>query len=69
VHEVVEAAEPGDRLSLIFDAAIIALIVITLVTLSLETVESIRQAHGRLLRWIEFVSLAAFMVEYPRFPR
>ncbi|MEZ6016200.1 MAG: ion transporter [Planctomycetota bacterium] len=47
-----------------FDVALLGLIVLSLVCVSLETVDSIRATHGRALWTAEYVLTAIFSVEY-----
>lgn len=68
IHEIVEVAPEGDRLSALFDRFIIALILGNTVALAVGTVEPISAAvEGRLPRfffWIEAVSVSIFILEY-----
>jgi voltage-gated potassium channel len=57
----------GDDASLVgraINIGLLALIVVNVVALMLETVESLRVANQRLFTWIEVVSVALFTVEY-----
>lgn len=64
VYEVLEVARPGDRLSRVFDVAILALIALNVVALILGTVASISFRIGIALQMIETVSVLLFTGEY-----
>jgi len=64
IYEIVEKAEPGDRASWVFDIGILTLIVLNIVALCLETVESIRESAGWLFQGFETLSVIVFSLEY-----
>ena len=62
LHEVIfEADTPLGRG---FDVALIALILLSVLAVLLESVEGIRVAYGRELYWLEWAVTAVFTVEY-----
>ena len=62
LYEVVfEADTPAGRA---FDVALLVVILISIFTVCLESVDSIRAAHGRELRWIEWTITVLFTLEY-----
>ena len=63
-YEILQVAAPGDRASAAFDVAMIALIVLNIIAVVLETVEPIYAAAPAVFRLIEVVSIAGFSVEY-----
>ena len=52
------------RLGYVFDLTIQALIVVSLVTFSIETLPNLSEAAQRMLRWIEVFTVIVFTVEY-----
>ncbi len=64
VNEIVNAAHNGDRISHIFDISIMALVVINVIAVILETVPSIEARYGALFTSVELISVAIFTVEY-----
>lgn len=64
VWEILEPPREGDTLSHVFDVALLALIVINVVALLLETMESVRRSAPDLFFWINVISVALFSVEY-----
>ncbi|MDP6776077.1 MAG: ion transporter [Candidatus Latescibacteria bacterium] len=63
-HDILERASSGDRVSRAFDLFIMALIVVNVVMVVLETVENLSIEHAGLFRRFEIVSVAIFTVEY-----
>lgn len=63
-HELLEAADPGDRASAAVDAVIISLIVLNTVALVLETVEPIWARYAGFFVAFEIASVLIFTVEY-----
>ena len=62
LHEIIfEADTPAGKA---FDVALLVCILISVVTVSLESVASIRDEFGALLRAIEWILTALFTVEY-----
>lgn len=64
IYEIVEKAEPGDRASWIFDVGIVSLIVLNIVALCAETVDSVYAAAPRFFNAFEAFSVAIFTFEY-----
>lgn len=54
----------GGRSSQIVNAFIMSLIVVSVVTVIVGSVETVRAEHGRLLWWVERISATVFTVEY-----
>src|SRR5215216_5321427 len=63
-YEVLEPGPGGSLLSRVVERGIIALIVVNLLTVILESVPSLERAYGRLFFAIEGLSLVVFTVEY-----
>ena len=63
-YEILEIGRGEDRLSILFDNAIILLIVLNVVAFTLETVPEIQSQYGDLLFAFEVFSVAVFTVEY-----
>jgi voltage-gated potassium channel len=62
LHTVIfEADTPGGKA---FDLALLILIVVSVVAVFLESVTSIRAAHGDLLRSVEWMVTLLFTIEY-----
>lgn len=64
VWQILEVAQPGDRLSHAFDVILLSLIVVNVVALILETVEPVGRAAPAVFAWINIVSVIIFTVEY-----
>ena len=64
VHQVLSVARPGDIASHVFDATLVALIILNVVAISLETVSSIAAGRDRYFRAFEAFSVLAFSIEY-----
>jgi voltage-gated potassium channel len=64
VYEVLEIAQPGDRLSSAFDVFILLLIFANVATLMMETVPDLQERHGAAFAAFETVSVAIFTLEY-----
>jgi voltage-gated potassium channel len=64
VYEILERGSPGDRVSLAVDRGIVALIIINLVAVALESVPNLQARYGFFFDLIEAFSLAVFTVEY-----
>ena len=64
IHRLVEKGPNGSRFNLIFDYAIMALIVLNVIALTLETIPKISESIGGFLRQFEFVSVIVFSIEY-----
>jgi voltage-gated potassium channel len=61
---VLSVARPGDVASQVFDATLVALIILNVVAICLETVSSIAAGHDRYFRAFETFSVVAFSIEY-----
>lgn len=64
VWQIFTPAKEGDRASVVFDVLIMALIVLNVLAIVLETVEGIRSRAGTAFRIFEIFSVAVFTVEY-----
>ena len=63
-HDILERASAGDRTSRVFDLFIMALIVLNVVMVVLETVESLTAEYGVFFHWFEIGSVVIFTAEY-----
>jgi voltage-gated potassium channel len=61
---VLDIAAPGDAVSRVFDQALIALILVNVLAVILESVPALRQQWGHVFRAFEYFSVAIFTVEY-----
>ena len=64
IYLVLEAGPVGDRFSVLVDRLLVALILINLVAVALESVPAIDARYALLFNLIEVVSLVVFTVEY-----
>ena len=64
VFEVISKAESGDRLSHIFDGTIMSLIILSVVSIVLESYESIAARYIVVFRVFEDITVFVFTVEY-----
>src|SRR5581483_3160950 len=64
VHEVLETGPVGDHTSLIVDRLLVALIVVNLVAVALESVPAYGTRYAFAFDLIEYISLAVFTIEY-----
>ena len=64
VWEIVEPHSAGDLHSRLFDVLIIALILLNVVAVILDSVVSVQAAYGDVLRWFEIASVIIFTAEY-----
>ncbi|MCZ7662879.1 MAG: ion transporter [Thermoleophilia bacterium] len=64
MHEILEPAAAGDHASRVFDVFIMTVIALSVVAVALETVASIANRWGPVLRVFEAFSVAVFTVEY-----
>ncbi len=64
VFEIVSKAEDGDRASKLFDGFIMALIALSIVSIVLESFETLASKYGTLFSAFEAVSVFSFGVEY-----
>lgn len=64
VHEILEVAKPGDKISRAFDIFILALITLNVLALIFGTVQTIGTRFAVYLRAFEVGSVAVFTIEY-----
>src|SRR5437763_4059099 len=64
VYEILERGSVGDRASVLFDRGIVALIIINLTAVVLESVPALASPYRFWFDVIEYTSLAVFSVEY-----
>ncbi|MGA7972986.1 MAG: cyclic nucleotide-gated ion channel [Pseudolabrys sp.] len=64
VYQVLEQGPVGDRISVVVDRALVALILANLVAVVLESEPPIEDRYGSLFLVIEYFSLVAFTAEY-----
>jgi len=64
VYEVLERAEPGDRLSQLIDAFLILLIVGSATAIVLESIDAIYRIYEPWFFWFEAFTVAIFTLEY-----
>jgi voltage-gated potassium channel len=62
--EIVEAANPGDTSSRVFDIAILALIFLNVVAVIIGSVQSVQERWSVFLNLFEIISVLIFTVEY-----
>jgi len=63
-HEFLGVSIPGDRLGFIFDQFMITLILLNILAIVLETVQSINTAFGEFFHYFEVFSVAVFTIEF-----
>jgi voltage-gated potassium channel len=64
IYQVVERVDPGDRKGRAFDILIMALIVLNIGAVMLETVEDVAAPYSRFFRAFEVFSAVVFSAEY-----
>ena len=64
IHEILEKGQVGDRLSLNCDIFLSILIVVNLIAVCLETIDSLFAAYKPIFIAVELVSVSIFSVEY-----
>ena len=64
VYDILQAAEPGQRLSRAFDLFLVSLISLNAVALILSTVDEVHDPAPLAFRAFEIISIAVFTVEY-----
>lgn len=64
LYRLLESAGPGNRPGQIIEALLIVLITINVIAVVLESVPDIGARYATLFRWIEWVSVALFTIEY-----
>jgi voltage-gated potassium channel len=64
IYEILERGDPSDAVSVAVDRLIVALIILNLAAVALETVPRLGSDYAWLFETVEIVSLVAFSVEY-----
>jgi len=64
VYQILEIANPDDKISRIFDIFITLLISLNVIAVILETVNSISTKYSTFLRIFEIFSISIFTIEY-----
>src|SRR5262249_4258710 len=64
VYQVLEQGPVGDAVGTWVDRALVALIVINLIAVALESMPRYATRYATAFAWIEYVSLAVFTIEY-----
>jgi voltage-gated potassium channel len=64
IHALVAKGSHGSKYNLIFDYGIMAIIILNIIALILETIPEIEESWGRFLRNFEIASVVIFTIEY-----
>ena len=64
IHEILEKGQVGDRLSLNCDIFLSILIIVNLIAVCLETIDSLFAAYKPIFIAVELVSVSIFSIEY-----
>ena len=64
LSQILERADVGDRISRNIDLFLMALVVVNIISITLESVPQIYADHKKLFIWIEIISVGIFTVEY-----
>jgi voltage-gated potassium channel len=64
IYEILERGDPSDAVSVAVDRLIVALIILNLAAVALETVPRLGSDYAWLFETVEIISLVAFSVEY-----
>jgi voltage-gated potassium channel len=64
VYEVLERAEPGDRLSTVVDAFLISLIILSATAIILESISAVYAVYETEFFWFEAFTVGVFTLEY-----
>src|SRR5262245_23973941 len=64
VYEILERGSAGDRVSLLVDRCLVALIIINLTAVVLESVPALAARYGVWFSLVEYGSLVVFTIEY-----
>jgi len=64
LHEILEASHADDMVSKVFDAFIIALIILNVLAFAFETVDSVAAVYGHQLEMFNVISVGIFTAEY-----
>lgn len=63
-HELLEIASAGDRISRVVDIGLIVLILLSVVSIVLESVKVINNSYHIYFYWFEVMSVSIFSIEY-----
>ena len=64
LSQILERADVGDRVSRNIDLFLMALVVVNIISITLESVPQIYADHKKLFIWIEIISVGIFTIEY-----
>ena len=64
LSQILERADVGDRVSRNIDLFLMALVVVNIISITLESVPHIYADHKNLFIWIEIISVGIFTIEY-----
>ena len=64
LNQILERADFGDRVSRSTDMFFTALVIVNIISITLESVPWIYTAHKSLFTWIEIISVGIFTIEY-----
>lgn len=64
VFEIISKADEGDRLSRLFDGVIMSLILLSIVSIVLESYHTIAARYAPVFRAFEYISILVFTIEY-----
>ena len=64
IYQLVEKGSHGSKINLIFDYAIMSLIILNVIALILETIPEIKESLGLILKQFEIISVMIFSIEY-----
>ena len=64
LNQILERADVGDRVSRSIDLFLTALVIINIISITLESVPQFYAAYKLLFIWIEIISVGIFTVEY-----
>ena len=64
LNQILERADVGDRVSRRIDLFLTALVIVNIISITLESVPHIYAEYKTLFTWIEIISVGIFTVEY-----
>ena len=64
IFEIISRAEDGDHVSAVFDWTIMALIILSIVTIILDSFQSLHVKYYALFQVLEVVTVIVFTIEY-----
>ena len=64
LNQILERADVGDRVSRSIDLFLTALVIINIISITLESVPRFYAAYKLLFTWVEIISVGIFTVEY-----